>query len=140
MFPNIKTFSASTRTAQEAADQIGCALGAIGKSLIFRSGDDMILIITSGTNRVDTERVGKELGVTLGKADADFVKAKTGFSIGGVAPWGYERPAYVVIDADLEQYPEIWAAAGTPHSVFPTTFGELQEKTRGVVMKVASGA
>jgi prolyl-tRNA editing enzyme YbaK/EbsC (Cys-tRNA(Pro) deacylase) len=136
MFPNAKTFSASTRTAEEAAEQIGCALGAICKSLIFRHGDDVILIITSGANRVDTEKVGAALGVSLEKADADFVRRKTGFAIGGVPPWGYERPRYVAVDADLQKYPEIWAAAGTPNSVFPTTFAELVEKTGALVVEV----
>ena len=137
MFPNTKTFTASTRTAQEAADQISCLLGAICKSLIFRSGDDMVLIITSGSNQVDIDRVGKELGIVLSKADADFVREKTGFVIGGVAPWGYECPKYVILDQDLEQYSELWAAAGNPYAVFPTNFSELKEKTKGVVMRVA---
>ena len=127
----------STRTAQEAADQVGCLLGAICKSLIFRSGDDMVLVITSGSNRVDVEHVGKGMGIVLTKADADFVREKTGFAIGGVAPWGYERPKYVVLDQDLEQYSELWAAAGNPHAVFPTNFMELKEKTKGIVMRVA---
>ena len=136
MFPNVKTFSASTRTAAEAAAQIGCPLGAICKSLIFRHGDDMILVITSGANRVNTDKVGAALEVALEKADADFVRTKTGFAIGGVPPWGYEHPRFVVVDSDLQQYSEIWAAAGTPHSVFPTTFAELAEKTKALVMTV----
>lgn len=137
MFPNTKTFSALTRTAQEAADQIGCPLGAICKSLIFRTGQDMVLIITSGANRVDVAKAGTALGVTLEKADADFVRSKTGFAIGGVPPWGYERPHYVILDKDLEQYEQVWAAAGTPHSVFPTTFQELIEKTNALIMSVS---
>ncbi len=136
MFPNPRTFSSSTRTAQEAADQIGCELGAICKSLIFRTGDDMVLVLTSGSNRVDVGKVGTTLGVPLEKADADFVRAKTGFAIGGVPPWGYERPRHVLLDSDLKQYETIWAAAGTPHSVFPTSFSELAEKTGAQVMSV----
>ncbi len=136
MFPNPRTLSSSTRTAQEAADQIGCELGAICKSLIFRTGDDMVLVLTSGSNRVDVGKVGTALGVPLEKADADFVRAKTGFAIGGVPPWGYERPRHVLLDSDLKQYETIWAAAGTPHSVFPTTFSELAEKTGAQVMSV----
>ena len=138
MFPNTKTFSTSTHTAEEAAAQIGCSLGAICKSIIFRQDDQMILVIASGLNKIDTEKVRKAIGVQLKKADANFVREKTGFAIGGVPPWGYERPAHVIIDSDLEHYPIVWAAAGTPFSVFPTTFTELVKNTGGLVISVTT--
>lgn len=116
---NVTEFPESTRTAQEAADAIGCTVGQIAKSLIFKgkTSQKPILIITSGANRVNEKKVKEYIGEKLGKADADFVREHTGFAIGGVPPVGHIKPITTYIDEDLMQYDEIWAAAGTPNSV-----------------------
>ncbi|MFM2415083.1 MAG: hypothetical protein RI911_776 [Candidatus Parcubacteria bacterium] len=137
MFPNAITFPNLTRTAQEAADQIGCPVGAICKSIIFRAGDGVVLVLTSGSNKVDTKKVEALLGTPLEKADADFVKEKSGFVIGGVAPWGHKTVPTVFIDVSLAQFSEIWASAGTANSVFPTTYAQLIEKTGAQEVAVA---
>jgi len=129
---------ASTRTAAEAADACGCPPGAIVKSLVFRgavSGGG-VLVLTSGTNRVHEKRLGRALGEKLERADADFVRAATGYAIGGVPPLGHATPMRVVMDHDLNAYPEIWAAAGTPRAVFPTTPGELARLTGAEIAEV----
>ncbi len=109
----------AARTAQQAADALGIALGQIAKSIIFRrkSDDASVLVVTSGDRRVDEKKVEGLVG-KIGRADADFVKAKTGFSIGGVAPLAHAQPGVVLIDQDLFRFAEIWAAAGHPHAVF----------------------
>ncbi len=128
----------STRTAQEAADAIGCEVAQIAKSLIFRGKetDKGILVIASGVNRVHEKRLGRLIGEKIGKADADFVRQQTGFPIGGVPPVGHVQPMLTIIDEDLLQYEEIWAAAGTPHAVFKLTPQHLQEMTGGQVATV----
>lgn len=128
----------STRTAAEAAAACGCDPGAIVKSLIFRGADSGqgILILTSGSNRVHEKRLGRQLGETLARADADFVRQTTGYAIGGVPPLAHTTPMRVVMDRDLQGYPEIWAAAGTPRAVFPTTAAELARLTGAEVMDV----
>jgi len=132
----------STRTAAEAAAAVGCSVGQIAKSIVFRATDSnrAVLVIASGTNRVDEKAVGALLGEKLGKADADFVRAETGFVIGGVPPAGHDRPLVTFIDADLLAYDEIWAAAGTPFAVFRLDPGTLAELTGGTVAKVARPA
>ncbi len=122
----------STRTSQEAADAVGCALGQIAKSIIFRAArsDRAVLVLTSGANRVSESAVAELLGEPLGKADASFVRARTGFVIGGVPPVGHAEPLVTFIDEDLLQCAEIWAAAGTPNALFKLTPAEL-----GVVQK-----
>lgn len=129
---------ASTRTAQQAADAIGCTVAQIAKSLVFRAADsgDAVLVIASGTNRVDTARIADLLGEPLGKADADFVRATTGFVIGGVPPVGHAQPLRTFIDQDLQQHATIWAAAGTPRAVFKLTPGDLIAMTGGDVVQV----
>lgn len=130
---------ATTRTAQDAAATIGCTVGQIAKSLIFK-GDTSgrpILVVASGINRVNPGLVAEKIGETPGKADADFVRAATGFAIGGVPPLGFPTPIVTLIDQDLLQHAEIWAAAGTPHAVFRLTPGELVRLTGGTVTKVA---
>lgn len=109
----------AARTAQQAADGLGVALGQIAKSIIFRrkSDDAAVLVITSGDKRVDEEKVAAIVGA-LGRADAIFVKEKTGFSIGGVAPIAHATPCVTLIDQELFRFEEIWAAAGNPHAVF----------------------
>jgi prolyl-tRNA editing enzyme YbaK/EbsC (Cys-tRNA(Pro) deacylase) len=130
---------ASTRTAQEAADAVGCLVGQIVKSLVFRGArtDSPILVLASGANRVNEARLGELAGEPIAKADAAFVRAHTGFAIGGVAPLGHPAPLKTYIDADLLQYAEIWAAAGTPNAVFALTPADLQMMTGGKVVTVA---
>lgn len=109
----------AARTAQEAADSLGVQLGQIAKSVIFRRKEDgvAVLVVTSGDRRVDEKKVAALVG-KLGRADADFVKAQTGFSIGGVSPVAHLKPPVTVLDQDLWRFNEIWAAAGHPHGVF----------------------
>ena len=123
----VHVLSDSARTAQEAATALGIEVGQIASSLIFKLSDESpLLIITSGRHRVDTDLVAKNLGIEkLGRVDADYVKEKSGFSIGGVSPVGWISPATILIDEALNDYKVVWAAAGHPHAVFPTTFAEL---------------
>jgi prolyl-tRNA editing enzyme YbaK/EbsC (Cys-tRNA(Pro) deacylase) len=110
----------STRTAAEAAQAVGCQVGQIVKSLVFKGkrSERPILVIASGVNRVDEKKIETLIGEPLGKADADFVRQHTGFVIGGVPPVGHSRKLETYIDEDLLQYSFVWAAAGTPHAVF----------------------
>jgi prolyl-tRNA editing enzyme YbaK/EbsC (Cys-tRNA(Pro) deacylase) len=134
----IRELSASTRTAADAAAALGCALGAIANSLVFMAGDQPVLILTSGAHRVDTELVATAIGApSLRQATPDEVRAATGQPIGGVAPVGHPAPLRTLIDRALERYPVIWAAAGTPHAVFPTTCAELLAMTGGSIATVA---
>jgi prolyl-tRNA editing enzyme YbaK/EbsC (Cys-tRNA(Pro) deacylase) len=123
----------STRTAQEAADAVGCELGQIVKSLIFRGADSNrpYLVLVSGPNRANLDRVSQEMGEPVQMADADFVRERTGFSIGGVAPVGLPDSIRTLIDQDLLQYQTIWAAAGTPRSVFSLSPEDLLQLTEG---------
>ena len=134
----VREMPASTRTAAEAAAACGCAEGAIVKSLIFRGAESGrgILVLTSGANRVHEKRLGRALGEKLERADADFVRATTGYAIGGVPPVGHATGMRVVMDRDLFAFPEIWAAAGTPRAVFPTTADELARLTGAEVLNV----
>jgi prolyl-tRNA editing enzyme YbaK/EbsC (Cys-tRNA(Pro) deacylase) len=127
---------ASTRTAVEAAQAVGCQVGQIVKSLVFkakRSGQP-ILVVASGANRVDERKIEALLGEPLGKADADFVRQRTGFVIGGVPPLGHLEKLSTFIDQDLLQYAEIWAAAGTPNAVFRLSPLHLVQMTAGTVL------
>jgi prolyl-tRNA editing enzyme YbaK/EbsC (Cys-tRNA(Pro) deacylase) len=124
----IKVLTQSARSAAEAADALGIEVGQIASSIIFKLPNETpLLVITSGRHRVDTELVAKELSVeTLARVDADYVKELSGFSIGGVAPLGWiNPPAITLIDLALNDYDVVWAAAGHPHAVFPTTYAEL---------------
>ena len=125
----------STRTALEAAQAVGCQVGQIVKSLIFKAKRSQrpILVIASGQNRVDERLVEALIGEPLGKADADFVRERTGFVIGGVPPVGHTERPETYIDEDLLQFDEIWAAAGTPHAVFRLTPTDLVQMTGGHV-------
>ena len=127
----IKVLSDSARTAAEAAAALGIEVGQIASSLIFKLPDGSpLLVITSGRHRVDTDLVASNLGIEkLGRVDADYVKEKSGFSIGGVAPIGWVSPATILIDLALNDYDVIWAAAGHPHAVYPTTYDELIQCT-----------
>ncbi len=129
---------ASTRTAQEAAQAIGVEVGQIVKSLIFkakRSGRP-ILVIASGTNRVNEKTIEALIQEPLGKADADFVRQRTGFVIGGVPPLGHSEPLEAFVDEDLLKYDEVWAAAGTPHAVFRLNPADLERMTGGRLMSI----
>jgi prolyl-tRNA editing enzyme YbaK/EbsC (Cys-tRNA(Pro) deacylase) len=128
----------STRTAQEAADQAGCELGQIVKSLIFRgkTSGKPILVLTSGPNRVDEKRISEYAGEPIGKADADFVRAVTGFAIGGVPPLGHVESMETYLDEDFLQYATIWAAAGTPKAIFELKTEDLQKMTHGRIVTV----
>ena len=127
----------STRTAVDAANAVGCSVQQIVKSLVFRSESGIpILLLASGTNRVDVALVSSHLGTALGKADADFVRSTTGFAIGGVPPVGHDVPVETLIDEDLLQFDTIWAAAGTPHAVFSVDPEELVRATRGRVLRI----
>ena len=128
----------STRTAQEAADRVGVTLGQIVKSLIFKgkTSGKPILVLTSGANRVDEKRIRSYTGEKIGRADPDFVRAVTGYAIGGVPPIGHVQQMETYLDEDLMQYDVIWAAAGTPKAVFELTPGDLQRMTQGKVIRV----
>jgi prolyl-tRNA editing enzyme YbaK/EbsC (Cys-tRNA(Pro) deacylase) len=130
-FPGAKEFPEGTRTAQDAAAAIGCSVGQIVKSLVFVRGDEAVLVLCSGANTVDAQRLG------LAKADADLVRRATGFAIGGVPPYGHAAPLETLVDEDLMGYDEIWAAAGTPRSVFPLTPTELLQRSGGTVALVS---
>jgi prolyl-tRNA editing enzyme YbaK/EbsC (Cys-tRNA(Pro) deacylase) len=129
---------ASTRTVVEAAQAVGCQVGQIVKSLVFRKAisGSPLLIVASGAHRVNEARIGELVGEPIGKADADFVRQRTGYSIGGVPPVGHNEPIETLVDEDLLQYGEIWAAAGTPNAVFRLTPEELVRMTGGRVVKV----
>jgi len=121
----------SARTAREAAEALEVPVGAICSSLVFLLDGEPLLVLTSGAHRVDTELLGAALGGTITRADADAVRAATGQPIGGVAPVGHPAPVRTVIDVALEEFEVVWAAAGHPHAVFPTTFAELLRVTAG---------
>jgi len=128
----------STRSAAEAAEAIGCSVGQIAKSLIFktRKREEPVLVIASGPNRVDEKKIATLVGEMITKADADFVRQNTGFAIGGVAPIGHNQPIRAFIDEDLLIFDEIWAAAGTPNAVFCLTGDDLVRATDGKVVRV----
>ena len=134
----IKVLSDSARTAAEAAAALGIEVGQIASSLIFKLPDGSpLLVITSGRHRVDTDLVASNLGIEkLGRVDADYVKEQSGFSIGGVAPIGWVSPATILIDQALNDYEVVWAAAGHPHAVYPTSFAELLAITSAKPMVV----
>ena len=135
----VHVLSDSARTAQEAADALGILVGQVASSIVFKLDDESpLLVITSGRHRVDTKLVAEKLGVAkLHRVDADYVKEKSGFSIGGVSPLGWiSKPEVILIDEALNDYEVVWAAAGHPHSVYPTTFAELLECTGAKPMVV----
>ncbi len=122
--------SDAARTAQEAADALGVQLGQIAKSVILRrkQDDEAVLVVTSGDRRVDEKKVSALVG-KVGRADADFVKAKTGFAIGGVSPVAHLNPPVTLLDQDLWRFEEVWAAAGHPHGVFRLRPEDLRQLT-----------
>lgn len=134
---SIIVMSAATHTAQAAADALGCSIGEIAKSIIFRAGERAVLVITSGKNRVDDKKVAALIGLTLSKADADFVRAQTGFVIGGVAPLAHTVAPIVVMDPDLLAFENVWPAAGHPNTMFQISPMQLAEITQARVADIA---
>lgn len=135
----VSTFPAGTRTAVDAAAAIGCDVAQIVKSLVFRKDSGgALLVLASGRNRVDEAKVGALVGEPIGKADAAFVREVTGFAIGGVPPAGHGEPIDTLVDQDLLSLGELWAAAGTPQTVFPIAAEELVRVTGGRVADVAA--
>ena len=131
----------AVRTAQLAADALGCELGQIANSLIFRdlNRERAVLIMSAGDRRVDLQRVQDETGLELGKADADFVRQQTGFAIGGVPPVAHATPLQTLLDESLLRFDDIWAAAGTPESVFRMSPRQLQLITGGDWLDISLG-
>ena len=131
-------FTRSARTAQEAADLVGCQLGQIVKSMIFKGqvSNKGILVLTSGANRVDEFMVSQYANELISRADPDFVRALTGFAIGGVPPVGHARPLETYIDEDLLNFERVWAAAGTPSAVFELASSDLVRITHGKIVRV----
>ena len=133
----IRQLADSARTAAAAAAALGCAVGAIANSLVFISDDEPVLVLTSGAHQVDTAALAERWGRgPLRRATPDQVRAATGQAIGGVAPVGHPRPLPAVVDAALTEHPVVWAAAGTPHTVFPTTATDLVRLTDGRLLPV----
>jgi prolyl-tRNA editing enzyme YbaK/EbsC (Cys-tRNA(Pro) deacylase) len=135
----IRRFDVPTRTSEEAARAVGCDVGAIAKSLIFRGNDRPVLAIASGAHRVDHAAIEAAIGQKILRADGRWVREATGFAIGGVAPLGHLSPPSVVLDDALWGYVEIWAAAGAPDAVFRTTADALLRLTGGVRARLAAG-
>jgi prolyl-tRNA editing enzyme YbaK/EbsC (Cys-tRNA(Pro) deacylase) len=134
----VRQMPASTRTAKEAAQAVGCSVAEIAKSLVFRAvkSDRALLVITSGVNRVNETVLAEIAGEPIERATPQFVRATTGYAIGGVPPVGHGQTMPIWIDRDLFQYERIWAAAGTPFAVFEIAPGELQRVTAAVVADV----
>lgn len=124
-------FERPTRTSAEAAAAIGCAVAEIAKSIVFRGkcSGQAVVVVASGDNRVCETKVAALVGEPLGRANADFVRAATGYAIGGVAPLGHAQPVKLLMDADLQRFETVWAAAGTPFSVFPLSPAQLADLT-----------
>ena len=136
--PEIVTMANSTRTAEEAAAACRCDVGQIVKSLVFRgatSGTPYLLLV-SGKNRVNEREAAKVIGEALARPDAAYVRATTGYAIGGIPPFGHDIALRTFIDADLLDYADVWAAAGTPHCVMRLNPGDLQAKTGAVTIYV----
>lgn len=137
--PEILRFPEGTRTAEQAAAAVGCELGQIVKSLVFLCDGDAVLALTSGANRVDTKRLGALLGGTISRADADGVREATGYAIGGTPPFGHAQPLRAVMDPALLAFETVWAAAGTPDTVFELTPDELVRASGAEVGDFAAG-
>jgi prolyl-tRNA editing enzyme YbaK/EbsC (Cys-tRNA(Pro) deacylase) len=131
-------FTQTTRTSADAAAAVGCQVGQIAKSIVFRGKRSQapILVIASGANRIDEKRLRDLVGEPVDKADADFVRAHTGYAIGGVPPLGHSQPLRVLIDQDLLQFADIWAAAGTANAVFRLLAGDLVAISGGQVAQI----
>ena len=138
---SVKVLDGSARTAAQAAEQLGIEVAQIANSLVFSADGTPRLVLASGGHRVDTTKVAALVGAaSVDRADADFVRTHTGFAIGGVAPVGHPEPLRTLVDTALGQYDEVWAAAGHPHAVFPTTYDELLRLTGGTAADVGVDA
>jgi Cys-tRNA(Pro) deacylase len=134
----VRELSDSARTAVEAAAALGVAVGAIVKSLVFTADGAPLLVLASGDHQVDTAKVAAVVGAeAVKRADVDLVRSATGYAIGGVAPVGHPAPLPTVVDRHLATFDAVWAAAGTSHTVFPTTYDELLRLTGGTAADVA---
>lgn len=132
----ITMFPDGTRTAQDAASAVGCSVAQIAKSIVLRAGEQVVLVIASGANRVDTAKISGRLGQPVKSAEGRWVRDTTGFAIGGVAPVGHRGPVRIFIDRDLIALDPVWAAAGSPRHVFRTTPSDLTRLTGGEVIDV----
>jgi prolyl-tRNA editing enzyme YbaK/EbsC (Cys-tRNA(Pro) deacylase) len=132
----VMMFPEGTRTAQDAANAVGCTVAQIAKSIVLRAGEQVVLVIASGANRVDLAKISASLGQPAKPAEGRWVRDNTGFAIGGVAPVGHAIPPRIFIDADLMALDSVWAAAGSPRHVFRTSAAELVRMTKGVVADV----
>ena len=130
---DVRHFPQGTRTAVDAAAAVGCELGQIVKSLVFECDGEPVLALTSGKKRDDTVALGLVLGGSISRADADAVRDATGYAIGGTPPFGHTRPLRTVVDATLLEYEHVWAAAGTPETVFEISSADLVRSTSGTV-------
>ena len=135
----VTEFSESTRTAAEAASAIGTTVGQIAKSLVFMAADEPVLVIASGANRVDMEKVRRLLGTRITRPDAETVRRVTGFSIGGVPPLGHAKRLRTFVDEDLLNFPVVYAAAGTPNVVFALSQRDLVRITEAEVVNIKEG-
>jgi Cys-tRNA(Pro) deacylase len=134
---SVTEFAESTRTAEEAAAAVGATVGQIVKSLVFVTGEQPVLALVSGANRLDTQKLAALTGGRVRRADADLVRDATGFAIGGVPPIGHARALQTFMDQELHDFDRVWAAAGTPNAVFPITPGELERITGARVVDLA---
>jgi Cys-tRNA(Pro) deacylase len=135
----VMEFSESTRTAAEAAAAIGTTVGQIAKSLVFMAGDEPVLVIASGVNRVDVEKVHRLLGKKVIRPDAETVRRSTGFSIGGVPPVGHKKRLRTLVDEDLLNFNVVYAAAGTPNVVFAVSPRDLMRITKAEAAHIKEG-
>ncbi|MFT4165835.1 MAG: YbaK/EbsC family protein [Microlunatus sp.] len=134
----VRILANAAPTAQAAADQIGCPVGAIANSLVFATAEGTpLLVMTSGIHRVNLRRLGSRIGTTIKRADAEFVRTHTSQPIGGVAPFGHPRHIRTIIDVDLAAHDLLWAGGGIPHAVFPLTYADLVALTEGEELPVA---
>jgi prolyl-tRNA editing enzyme YbaK/EbsC (Cys-tRNA(Pro) deacylase) len=140
MHTQIVELPGAARTAQAAADFLGCAVAQIANSLVFRAqaSDGAVLVMSSGAKRVDLARLAAAVGEPVGKADADFVRGRTGFAIGGVAPVGHIDVKRIFVEKSLAAHGELWAAAGHPHTVFRLSYDELVRITGGAQVDLAA--
>ena len=134
----IVEYDVPARTSAEAAAVLGCAVGQIAKSLIFRAASGLpVLVIASGAHRVDEAKIAALAGEPIGKADADFVRAVTGYAIGGIPPLAHAQPLRTFVDRNLMQYETVYAAGGTPHAMFPIVPAELVQVAGGTIADTA---
>jgi prolyl-tRNA editing enzyme YbaK/EbsC (Cys-tRNA(Pro) deacylase) len=137
---SVRELDASAATVAEAAAAIGTTPSRIVKSLVFSADHEPVVVLASGTNRVDTRKLGALLGRRVRRADADAVRRATGFAIGGVPPLGYAQPVRVFVDRELLRFDEVWAAGGTPNSVFPIGPDDLVRVSGGQLADVKDDA